>query len=150
MGIWIGRRAEVSRADRSFSVAGVGRLWLAKCAVTGPRNPGGSFLRDFPRRRGRKGAAHHGPRVRPYIQSMDSPGQNTGVGSLSLLQGLFLTQGSNQALRHCRRILYQLRYERSPNKAKRKQKKKNKTGEERLSFCRLRGPRDHLTLPLRP
>ena len=108
MGIWIGRRAEVSRADRSFSVAGVGRLWLAKCAVTGPRDPGGSFLRDFPRRRGRKGAAHHGPRVRPYIQSMDSPGQNTGVGSLSLLQGLFPTQGSNPGLLHCRRIIYQL------------------------------------------
>ena len=28
------------------------------------------------------------------IQSMDSPGQNTGVSSLSLLQGIFPTQGS--------------------------------------------------------
>lgn len=27
MGIWIGHRAEVSRADRSFYVAGVGRIW---------------------------------------------------------------------------------------------------------------------------
>ena len=31
-------------------------------------------------------------------------------GSLSLLQGIFLTQESNQALLHCRRILYQLSY----------------------------------------
>ena len=43
-----------------------------------------------------------------------SPGQNTGVGSLSLLQGIFPTQGSNPALSHCRWILYQLSHQRSP------------------------------------
>ena len=37
-----------------------------------------------------------------------SPGQNNGVGSLSLLQGIFPTQGSNSGLPHCRKILYQL------------------------------------------
>ena len=36
----------------------------------------------------------------------NSPGQNTGVGSLSLLQGIFLTQGSNPGLPHCRQVLY--------------------------------------------
>ena len=41
----------------------------------------------------------------------NSPGQNTGVGSLSLLQGIFPTQGSNAGLPHCRRILYQLSHE---------------------------------------
>ena len=41
----------------------------------------------------------------------NSPGQNIGVGSLSLLQGIFPTQGSNPALLHCRQILYQLSYE---------------------------------------
>ena len=35
----------------------------------------------------------------------NSPCQNTGVGSLSLLQGLFPTQGSNPGLPHCRWIL---------------------------------------------
>ena len=35
----------------------------------------------------------------------NSPGQNTGVGSLSLLQGIFTTQGANPGLPHCRRIL---------------------------------------------
>ena len=39
--------------------------------------------------------------------------KNTGVGSLSLLQGIFLTQESNQGLLHYR-ILYQLSYEGSP------------------------------------
>ena len=38
----------------------------------------------------------------------NSSGQNTGVGSLSLLQGIFPTQGSNLGLPNCRRILYQL------------------------------------------
>ena len=37
-------------------------------------------------------------------------GQNTEVGSLSLLQGIFPTQGSNPDLPHCRRILYKLIY----------------------------------------
>ena len=44
----------------------------------------------------------------------NSPGQNTEVGSLSLLQGIFPTQGSNQGLLHCRWILYQLSYQGSP------------------------------------
>ena len=40
--------------------------------------------------------------------------KNTGVGSLSLLQRIFLTQGSNPGLPHCRWILYQLSHKRSP------------------------------------
>ena len=35
----------------------------------------------------------------------DSPGLNTGVGGLSLLQGVFPTQGLNPGLPHCRRTL---------------------------------------------
>ena len=44
----------------------------------------------------------------------NSPGQNTGVGSLSLLQGIFPAQGSNRHLSNCRRILYQLSHKGSP------------------------------------
>ena len=44
----------------------------------------------------------------------NSPGQNTRVGSLSLLQGIFPTQGSNPGLLHCRWILYQLSHKESP------------------------------------
>ena len=36
--------------------------------------------------------------------------KNTGVGSLSLLQGIIPTQESNRGLLYCRRILYQLSY----------------------------------------
>ena len=44
----------------------------------------------------------------------DSPGENTGVGSLSLLQGIFPTQGLNPGLPHCRQILCQLSHQGSP------------------------------------
>ena len=36
----------------------------------------------------------------------DSSGENTGVGCRFLLQGIFLTQGLNPCLLHCRWILY--------------------------------------------
>ena len=51
-------------------------------------------------------------RYSPY----NSPGQNTGVGSCSLLQGIFPTQGSSPGLPLCRRILYQLRHKGSPSR----------------------------------
>ena len=44
----------------------------------------------------------------------NSPGQNTGVRSLSLLQGIFPIQESNHGLLHCRQILYQLSCQGSP------------------------------------
>ena len=44
----------------------------------------------------------------------DSPGQNTWVGSCSLLQRIFPTQGSNPGLLHCRHILYHLKHQGSP------------------------------------
>ena len=46
--------------------------------------------------------------------SWDSPGKNTGVGSLSLFQGIFPTQELNWGLLHCRRTLYQPSYQGSP------------------------------------
>ena len=42
------------------------------------------------------------------------PGQNTGIGSCSLLQGILPTQRSNPGLPHCRWILYQLSHQGSP------------------------------------
>ena len=49
----------------------------------------------------------------PYgLQSpSNSPGQNTGVDSVSLLQGIFPSQRLNPGFLHCRQILYQLRYQ---------------------------------------
>ena len=41
--------------------------------------------------------------------------KNTGVGSLSLLQRIFLSQELNQGFLHCRQILYQLSYQGSPD-----------------------------------
>ena len=58
----------------------------------------------------------------PALQANSLPSEprgkpmNTGVGSLSLLQGIFLTQRLNQDLLHCRQILYQLSYQGIPAK----------------------------------
>ena len=49
----------------------------------------------------------------PY-SPWNSPGQNTGVGSISLLQGIFQSQGLNSGLPHCRKILFQLSHKGSP------------------------------------
>ena len=51
--------------------------------------------------------------LRPHGQysPWNSPGQNTGVGSLSLLQGIFRAWGSNPGFPHCRWILYQLSHD---------------------------------------
>ena len=46
--------------------------------------------------------------------SWSSPVQNTGVGNLFLLQGIFPTQGSNPGLPHCRWIPYELSHQGSP------------------------------------
>ena len=59
----------------------------------------------------------------PALQADSFPAEPQGktknieVGSLSLLQGIFLTQESNQGLLPCRKILYQLSYEGSPQKS---------------------------------
>ena len=53
-----------------------------------------------------------------YADSLpyELPGKpkNTGVDSLSLLQGIFPTQELNLGLLHCRQILYQLGYQGGP------------------------------------
>ena len=57
----------------------------------------------------------------PTLQADSLPAEpqgkpkNTGVGSLSLLQEIFPTQGLNPGLLHCRQILYQLSYQGSPD-----------------------------------
>ena len=52
--------------------------------------------------------------VTPWSVHGDSPGKNTEVGCHSLLQGIFPTQGSNPGLLHCRKILYHLSHQGSP------------------------------------
>ena len=60
----------------------------------------------------------------PALQADSLPAEpegkprNAGAGSLSLLQGIFLTQESNKGLPHCRQILYQLSYQGSPKDEK--------------------------------
>ena len=68
--------------------------------------------RDFPN----PGIKPRSPTLQGDSLLSEPPGKpkNTGVGSLSLLQGIFLTQGVNLGLLHCRRILYCLSHQGSP------------------------------------
>ena len=58
-----------------------------------------------------------------YTVHGNSPGQTTGMGSLSFLQGIVPTQGSNPGLPPCRQILYQLSYKGNPFHSYLKEKK---------------------------
>ena len=48
----------------------------------------------------------HGLQPAGFLCPWDFPGKNTGVGCHFLLQGIFLTQGLNSILLHCKWILY--------------------------------------------
>ena len=62
---------------------------------------------------------------------------STGVGSLSLLQGIFLTQGLNPGLLHCRRILYRLSQQGSPLLARRTSQRSSNHPWVHRQFCYL-------------
>ena len=53
-------------------------------------------------------------KVAQSCPTLCDPGQNTGVSSCSLLQGIFPTRGWNPGLPYCRQILYQLSHKGSP------------------------------------
>ena len=53
----------------------------------------------------------HGLWPTRLLYPWDSPGKNTGVRCHFLLQGIFLTQGSNPGLLHCRQIIYHLSHQ---------------------------------------
>ena len=50
------------------------------------------------------------PLIYRFLCPWNSPSKNAGVGSHSLLQGIFPAQGLNPGLLHCRQILYSLNY----------------------------------------
>ena len=57
----------------------------------------------------------HGLQPTRLLCPWNSPGKNTGVGSHSLVQAIFLTQGWNLCLLHCRQFLYRLSHQGSPS-----------------------------------
>ena len=70
------------------------------------------FSRDFPN----PGIQPRSPalQVDSLLAETQGKPKNTGVGSLSLLRGIFPTQESNWGLLHRRQILYQLNYQGNP------------------------------------
>ena len=96
-------------------------LWIIACQV--PLSMGFSRQEYWiglpcspPRDLPNPGIKPRSPALQVASLPAESPGKamNTGVGSLSLLQGIFLTQKSNWDPLHCRQILYQLSYQGSP------------------------------------
>ena len=53
----------------------------------------------------------HGLQPTTLLHPWDIPGKSTGVGCFFLLQSIFLTQGSNPGLLHCRQTLYHLSHQ---------------------------------------
>ena len=105
--LWEPRRAASSRSGwgvgsrvkgmTSFRVGGVLRILkdeqeLCRCTVSH------SVMSDT--------LQPHGLRLTRLFCPWDFPGKNTSVSCRFLLQGIFLTQGSNLDLLHCSRILY--------------------------------------------
>ena len=74
-----------------------------------------SYLSDFGRLKSEsRSVVSDSLQPHGLYSSWNSPDQNTGVGSLSFLEWIFLTQESNQGVLHCRQILYQLSYQERP------------------------------------
>ena len=81
------------------------RTWVSQIADILPSEPPGKPKKV---QSGSRSVVSDSLRPHGLYSAWNSPGQNTGVGSLSLLQGIIPTQGSNPGLPHGRRILYQL------------------------------------------
>ena len=58
---------------------------------------------------------HQGLQPTRFLHPWDFPGKRTGVGCHFLLQEIFLTQGLNPGLSHCRQTLYCLSHKQSPD-----------------------------------
>ena len=85
--------------------------WDSPSQNTGVRNL--SLLQPSPGDLPNPGIKPRSPALKVDSLPAESQGmsRNTGMDSLSLIQGIFLTQESNRGLQHCRWILYQLSYQ---------------------------------------
>ena len=91
-------QSAVGNGSGSFSIGAEPSLPV--CAV-GLHNPSSES----------RSVVSHSLRPHGLCSPWNSPGQSPGVGSLSVLQGIFPTQGSNPSLLHGGWILYQLSHE---------------------------------------
>ena len=82
----------------------------------------------------------HGLQPARLLCPRDFPGKNTGVGNHSLLQAIFLTQGSNPGLLHCRQILYPLNHQGNHKVINWKVNWSNEVQRKRCSACRVDQP----------
>ena len=101
-----GKTPWVPRAHWGLLSNHLGRLSLLITLKSESEGVSRSVLSDF--------LWPHGLYPTRLLFPWNSPSKNTGVGCDFLLQGIFLTQGSNSGLLHCRQLLYHLSYQESP------------------------------------
>ena len=107
----------------------VAQSFQTLCDPTDSSPPGSSVHKDFSRPEHwsglpcpppgdlpNPGMEHRSPTLQADSLPSEPPGKpkNTGVGTLTLLQGMLLTQESNWGLLHCRQVCYKLSYQESP------------------------------------
>ena len=86
-------------------------LGIQPTSLTSPELAGGSSPLEPPGKPDVANESETKVKVTQSCPTLCGPGQNSGMGSPLLLQGIFPTQGSNPGLLRCRWILYQLSYE---------------------------------------
>ena len=109
-----------------------GTVWriLKKLGIKLPYNPEIPLLGIYPE--------SESPSVMSdFLRPQYSPGQNTGVGSLCLLQGIFPTWRSNPGLPHCRQILYQRSHQRSSDSTRQREKNIWRTWKNLVVACSI-------------
>ena len=125
---WIHERKIIERQELKGFITYVGESWGNLIRIKGgqqgreiflkrPKNLGGCLIWGL---KSAKGVSENhlvmSDSLQPHglYSPWNSPGENTGVGSFSLLQGIFPTQGLNPRLPYCRWIFYQLSHRGSP------------------------------------
>ena len=108
-----------TKEDKSFRIRTTGSCQVQECQWLGCRfllhiQDTGMWAQSRSRESESCSVVSDSLRPRGLYSPRNSAGQKTGVGSLSLLQGILPTQGLNPGLLHCRRILYQLSHKGSP------------------------------------
>ena len=109
-------------ANHKYIVQSIFIQWILKILANTPLRPPGhpylppllpatnmlSLCPVWPSESERCSVVSEALRLHGLYSPWNSPDQNTGVASLSLLQGIFPTQGLNPGLPHCGWVLYQL------------------------------------------
>ena len=111
----LGRRLQYSLIERMGNLYGVWKMLSPQVSIQVSRGKGLQFTwKSKSRWFVLSSLQSHGLHPARLLCPWNSPGKNTGVGCHFLLQEIFLIQGMNLGLLHCRQIHYRLSHQGSP------------------------------------